>query len=596
MGDRFIFDIETIGLLPSLTKKEDLLIIVGQELNTGESFAVKLDECEEFARRLYKADQLIGHNIFGFDLPALQKTLGWWDRLDDERDFDTLIATRLIWSNLYEDDLARAKANPQYPLPKNMYGQHSLKAWGIRTGTMKDDFAGDFSLGYTDEMFEYAKQDVVATRALWDLIQEQNYSDMALDGEMAFARLMAEQEATGFPFSVEKAEDLVKTLTVAQAELHQEIAAAIPPWVVEEPFTPRANNSKLGYAKGVPTVKRKTIVFNPTSRDHISDRMKALYGWKPSVFTPNGKPKVDENVLMELDYPIAQLLAKNFLLSKRLSQLATGNQAWMKKEINGKIHGKVITNGAVTGRCTHASPNVAQVPSTRAWYGTECRELFTAPEGRVLVGSDASGLELRVLAHFLSIAGDPSYAEEVVNGDVHTRNQQMAGLPTRDAAKTFIYALLYGAGDELIGKTVGGGRGEGRKLKTKFFDSLPALRKLVDACKSKSQHRGYLIGIDGRRLHSKSPHSSLNLLLQSAGALVCKNWAVQANRLFKERNLDVQWHAAVHDEYQVSCPKDQADLVGAAFQDAMRLTQTHYNIKCQLDTDFNVGSNWAQTH
>jgi DNA polymerase I-like protein with 3'-5' exonuclease and polymerase domains len=192
--------------------------------------------------------------------------------------------------------------------------------------------------------------------------------------------------------------------------------------------------------------------------------------------------------------------------------------------------------------------------------------------------------------------GDPSYAEEVVNGDIHTTNQKAAGLDTRSQAKTFIYALLYGGGDAKVGSITGGGAETGRELKTRFFKALPALGKLIHVCQSKADDRGYLVGLDGRKLHSRSIHSSLNLLLQSTGALVCKQWLIEADKLFSERSLDVQWHAWVHDEAQVSCPPDQADAVGQAFQDAMRQTQAHFNFKCQLDTDFSVGSSWAETH
>lgn len=596
MAERFIFDIETKGFLDVLNSTEDLLIITARELNSGENFAVKLDECEDFARRLYEADQLIGHNILTFDFPALQKCLGWWDRLEDPRDFDTLIATRLIYSNLFEEDMARGKANRNSEFPKKLWGSHSLKAWGMRTGTMKDDFEGDFSLGYSDEMFEYAKQDVVATTALYDLILSHNYSSQALDLEMAVARLMARQERIGFPFDVTSAEELTKTLMVEQSKLHQDLQAAFPPWETYQEFIPKVNNKTRGYVRGVPFKKTTTVIFNPSSRDHIADRLQTVHGWKPQDWTPAGKPKVDETVLMGLPYPEAELLARNFLIDKRLGQLATGQQAWLKKQTDGAIHGRVITNGCVSSRATHSSPNIAQVPGNRALYGTECRSLFRAPEGRVLVGSDASGLELRALAHMLALAGDPSYAEEVVNGDVHTRNQEMAGLPTRDAAKTFIYALLYGGGDTLIGQIVGGGAKQGKELKDKFFSALPALGRLIAGCKKRYDTVGYLKGLDGRKLHIRSPHGALNLLLQSAGSLVCKQWLVEMDSIFQERGLDVLHHAWVHDEVQLSCPTDQAESVGQACQDAMRNVQKVFNFKCQLDTDFNVGLNWSETH
>jgi DNA polymerase I-like protein with 3'-5' exonuclease and polymerase domains len=592
--EQWVFDIETRGFLDNLKNPSDLFIITAEEINTGEVVAVRLDECEPFARRLYKADRLIGHNIFTFDLPALQATLGWWDRLEDPRDFDTMIATRLIWSNLFDEDITRRKGNPDY-LPGNLMGSHSLKAWGLRLGVMKDDYSGGFE-EYNDEMFEYAKQDVVVTKALWDLIVSKNYPQAALDLEQSVARLMARQERTGFCFDVHSAEELLRDLMAEQAEIHVRLQAAFPPWEIKTPFTPKVNNSKRGYVKGVETFKVKEVVFNPSSRDHIANRLQVLHGWKPKVFTDGGKPKVDETILESLPYPEAHLLARNFMLDKRIGQLATGPQAWLKKQKEGKIHGRVITNGAVTGRATHSHPNVAQVPSSRAPFGERCRSLFQAPRGRVLVGSDASGLELRCLAHFLHMAGDPSYAEEVVNGDIHTKTQEAAGLPTRDQAKTFSYALLYGAGNGKIGSIIGKGADEGKAIKARYFENIPALEVLIDSCQTKAKQRGYLKGLDGRQLHCRSPHSALNLLLQSAGALVCKQWIIECDRLFQDRGFDVQWHGWVHDEIVVSCPPDEAEAIGMACQDAMRATQSHFQFRCQLDVDHHVGPSWAEVH
>jgi len=597
---RYIFDIETRGFLDGLNGPDDLYIITAIDIDSGERFDAKPDECEALARKLYDADLLIGHNIFSFDLPALQKTLGWWDRLEDPRDFDTMIAGRLVWSNLYNQDHARGRGGST--LPKNLYGSHSLKAYGLRLGVMKDDYSGGFMDGWNPEMHSYAKQDVECTLALYEHILAQEYSQQALDLEMSVARLMARQERTGFCFDEQTAEELLRDLMAEKATIQARLQAAFGSWeVLGERFTPKANNSKRGYVKGVETRKPgKTVVFNPSSRDHIANRLTALYGFEPEVLTDSGKPKIDETILLQLyedrGWDVCKDLADNFMIEKRLGQLSDGNQAWLKRQKGGRIHGRVITNGAVSGRATHSSPNLGQVPGNAAPYGKRCRSLFVAPRGRVLVGSDASGLELRCLAHFLGVMGDPSYAEEVINGDIHTKNQTAAGLPSRDQAKTFIYALLYGGGPAKIGSIVGKGADEGAKLKKKFFKAVPALGKLSKKCQKRATKRGYLLGLDGRHLHSRSPHSSLNLLLQSAGALLCKQWGLEMDKLFTERGLDVQYHAWVHDEYQLSCPPDQAEAVGQACQDAMRAVQDHFNFKCQLDTDYNVGKSWAETH
>src|SRR5690606_31621074 len=184
------------------------------------------------------------------------------------------------------------------------------------------------------------------------------------------------------------------------------------------------------------------------SRTHIYKRLKDKYNWKPKEFTEKGTPKVSEEVLESLPYPEAELLNEYLMIQKRISQLAEGHSAWLKMvRPDGRIYGSVITNGAVTGRMTHNSPNLAQVPAVNVPYGKECRSLFTVPDDRVLVGADASGLELRCLAHYMARFDKGAYARELLEGDIHTANQKAAGLPTRDNAKTFIYAFLYGAGD-----------------------------------------------------------------------------------------------------------------------------------------------------
>ena len=208
------------------------------------------------------------------------------------------------------------------------------------------------------------------------------------------------------------------------------------------------------------------------------------------------------------------MLSEYLLLNKRIGQLATGKQAWLKMEKKGRLHGRVNHMGAVTSRCTHANPNMAQVPSVGAAFGVECRSLFHSPQGYSLLGADASGLELRCLAHYMAAYDGGSYASVVLEGDVHTTNQEAAGLPTRNNAKTFIYGFLYGAGDEKIGKIIGKGSTEGRRIKNKFLKKLPALKNLKDAVSLAAKERGWIKGLDGRIIPIRHSHAALNTLLQ----------------------------------------------------------------------------------
>jgi DNA polymerase I-like protein with 3'-5' exonuclease and polymerase domains len=544
-----------------------------------------------------EADCIAGHNVIKFDIPVLQKLYPWFT-IDPSKVFDTLVATRLIWANVKDTDNVLLKREQ---LPGKLFGSHSLEAWGYRLGNYKGDFKGPWYT-FTQEMLDYCVQDVEVTASLFAKIQSENYAQQALDLEHQVAWLMAHQERNGFHFDIKKAADLLAKLAKRRAECEHELTSFFGNWEVELPeFTPKVNNKKLGYTKGVPVKKTKTVVFNPSSRDHIADRLITLYGWKPTEFTEGGKPQVDEVVLGKLDYPPCKLLTEYLLIQKRISQLNEGGQAWMKCEKKGKIHGSVNPNGAVTGRATHAYPNISQVPSSGSPYGHECRELFTVPRGWLLVGADASGLELRCLAHFMAKWDGGKYADVLLGGDIHTENQKAAGLETRSQAKTFIYGFLYGAGDAKIGTIVGGTPGDGRKLKQKFLRSLPALGRLVDAVQAASK-RGHLVGLDGRRIHVRSSHAALNTLLQGAGAIVCKQWLVLLEEHLSSKfkhgwDGDYAFCAWSHDEVQIACRNEEvAKYVAEIAPKMVTAAGEHFGFRCRLDGESKIGTTWADTH
>ena len=292
---------------------------------------------------------------------------------------------------------------------------------------------------------------------------------------------------------------------------------------------------------------------------------------------------------------LAELVKEYLLVQKRISQITSWMEAVGK---DGRVHGKVITNGAVTGRMTHSSPNMAQIPNSGSIYGPECRECWTVEEGNVLVGCDASGLELRMLAHYMK---DEDYVRTVCEGsskngtDVHTVNQRAAGLATRDNAKTFIYAFLYGAGDAKIGSIVGGNAAAGKKLKSNFLGQTPALAKLIEKVQTLST-KGYLPGLDGRCLWIRSEHAALNTLLQGAGAIVMKKALVLFDDKVTANKWKVKCVANVHDEAQLECAKDIADDVGKAFKQSIIEAGEHFKLRCPLDGEYKIGNNWRETH
>ena len=567
---KLIFDIEADHLLEEATTVH---CIVAIDPDTDTVYTFEPDSIKKGLSFIAGAEELIGHNIIDYDLRLLNKLHGFEY---SGKVFDTLVYSRTIWPDIKEVDF---KLVNKINFPQKLIGSHSLKAWGYRLGELKGDFGSDIeSFGtYTTEMLEYCVQDTKVTSKLYQKILAKNFSQEALDLETELHTLLLQQQEHGFPFDTSNAQQLYSQLAQRRHEIEQELQDTFEPTVVEL------------------KTKTKTIPFNPASRQQIADRLMKR-GWKPKAFTNTGEPKVDETVLAGIDMPEARLLNEYLLLNKRIGQIATGKQAWLKMEKNGKLHGRVNHMGAVTSRCTHSNPNMAQVPSVGAPYGTECRSLFHSPKGYSLLGADASGLELRCLAHYMASYDDGAYSKVVLEGDVHTTNQEAAGLPTRSNAKTFIYGFLYGAGDEKIGKIIGKGSREGKNIKNKFLKQLPALKYLKDAVSKAAEERGWVKGLDGRIIPIRHSHAALNTLLQSAGAIICKTWYVFIARAIKKANLDAQIVAFIHDEVQLVVKKGQEDEAGKLIQLCMEEVERHFKFRCKLDSEYKYGSNWADTH
>lgn len=573
---RLIFDIETDGLLDDVTKVHCL---VTEDIDTGESWSFTPRNIENGIDLLRKATLLVGHNVITFDLPVLKKVYGVEFGCDIR---DTLVCTRLMCPDIRDHDFKLIAKDPTFP--KEMIGRHSLKAWGYRLGCLK----GEFNTGievfkeWTPEMQAYCEQDVKVTKQLWSYIESRGYSNDAVMLEHQFARIIWKMERNGFNFDVAEAQALTAKLMKRRAELEAQLQEVFPPVQL-------AMKTKV-----------KEIPFNPGSRTQIAERFTEKYGWQPTEFTPDGRPKIDESVLSGLEFPEAKVMLDYLLVQKRLGQVAEGDQAWIKLERAGKIHGRVNTNGAVTGRCTHSHPNVAQTPAVGSPYGKDCRSLFRARKGWKLVGADASGLELRCLAHYMAKWDGGAYAKILLEGDIHTENQRAAGLDTRNQAKTFIYGFLYGAGDEKIGRIVGKGRDEGARLRKRFLQKLPALKALKDAITTAAKTRGYLKGLDGRHLPIRSTHAALNTLLQSAGALVMKRATIILEYDLEERGLkfgeDWALVAHIHDEVQIECRPELTDVVGATATNAITKAGATFGFRCPLAGEWRVGETWADTH
>lgn len=645
-----LFDIETDGLLPEVSKIHCINAIdteTGQRLrfNNGTysdgTPSTPDGTIDEGMALIEDADCVAGHNIIEYDLPVLRHVHP--EFVYPRRVYDTRALSRLVYPNLADRDFSAVRAGrvPQDIVAEGLAGNHSLRAWGRRLGFDKGDFDPKdhghtwATVPFMREMDEYCTRDVeVNLRLLGLLLSKEPEWGESFELENAVALIIARQMRKGVAFDSEAAKELVARLQVRRAELEQDCFELFEPWYVRdgrEVFVPKRPNRTTGYVAGAPLSKVQRRVFNPGSRAHIADRLQKLYGWKPEDFTNDGKPKVDESVLAALPYPPAKLLSEYLMVDKRLGQLSDGQKAWLKLvRDDGRIYGTVNSNGAVTGRMTHNGPNLAQVPQSKSPYGKECRSLFTVPPGYKMVGSDADGLELRMLAHYMAPLDGGEYMRAVVSGrkedetDVHNINKKAVGLNKRDSAKTFVYALIYGAQGYTLGLTVFEDftdaqrerflqkhptRSEqeaalkklGESRKRRLMERLPALKQLIDGVKKAAQARGYLIGLDGRKLYVRSQHSALNTLLQGGGAVVMKRALVIADQRLRELGeltweVDGEFVLNVHDEFQSEVLEKHAHTVGRVMADSIRAAGEHYNLRCPLDAGYDVGDNWSETH
>jgi DNA polymerase I-like protein with 3'-5' exonuclease and polymerase domains len=573
-----VFDIETDDL--NATK---IHCIVAQDVDTETIYTFPPDMIQTGCRFLARADTLIGHNIIGFDIPMVHKFSDV--DLSNIPVIDTLVLSRLF--------------NP------NREGGHSLEKWGYKLGYHKIDFS-DY-LNYSEDMLNYCIRDVNLNLAVLKELRKESkgFGKESIEMEQSIAGIIKQQEVNGFKFDTAHALVLLAELREKKQAIEDEVHSTFKPkWVDDKLVTPYIKKdgelSKRGltddeYARCLNTLDyspfmRQTLQeFNLGSRKQIGEYLMD-FGWKPDRFTPTGQPIVDEKTLSAITHiHEANLIAQFLLLQKRIAQI----DSWIDAtEDDGRVHGFVIPNGAITGRMTHRSPNMAQVPSSHSPYGKECRACWIVDKGNVLLGVDASGLEIRMLAHYMN---DEEYTNEILNGDIHTANQQLAQLESRDKAKTFIYALMYGAGDEKLGKVVGGNTADGKRARQYFFDNKPSFKSLRDRVQRASAKK-FLKGLDGRKLYVRNQHSALNTLLQGAGAIVMKKALVILDSLLKLNTIQYKFVANIHDEWQIEVDESQADFVGGLAVESIAKAGEYFNLRCPLDGEYKVGGNWSETH
>ena len=553
-------------------------LCVTQDIDTGEVRVWKAPT--GLWEYLKDATLIAAHNGISFDFPILNRL--WKTKIGLKQAYDTLIVSRL--------------------LEPTREGGHSLDAWGQTLGVKKLDYKATWQWmmnrdeAYAGECFDapvegllefYCLRDVSVLRSLFtclcDLVESKDFSEESIKLEHQVASIIKKQETNGFKLDVVHATCLLSDLKLKMGVIYDKMQELYPPYEVERV------SEKTGKL-----LKPEVVTFNPASRQQIAEKLIGL-GWKPTKKTEKGQVIVDEGTLMGLKYPIAGMLSEYMMLQKRIGQI----ESWLEViGKDGRVHGRVITNGAVTGRMTHMKPNMAQIPNSGSPYGPDCRQCWTVEEGNVLVGCDASGLELRMLAHYMK---DENYVKTVTEGsskdgtDVHTVNQKAASLQTRDQAKTFIYAFLYGAGPAKIGSIVGGSAKDGQKLIDAFLKGTPALKRLRDKVSAYAS-KGYVPGLDGRKIWVRSEHAALNSLLQGAGAIVMKKALCIFDAKIRENKWDIKLVANVHDELQFECKPDIAEEAGKACVQSIREAGLAYNLRCPLDGEYKVGRNWRETH
>ena len=575
----YILDLECDNLLDKVTK---IHCIVMKDINTNEIFN-DIDIC---LKKIKDAKLLIGHNLIAFDIPVLKKVLN----VDiDCEVYDTLVACRLIYAHIREIDFKMMHSG----FPKNLISSQSLKAWGYRLKMHKGEKPVDWAV-YTPEMLKYCEQDVHVTHTLYNKLMTKEYSEESLKLEHDVQKICTQMMLNGIEFDTAKAKELYSKLSAERETLAKQLHEFFPPWIEESTFIPKRDNKKMGYIAGMPFIKKKKIQFNPNSRDHIAFRLKEIRNWKPKEFTPDGKPKVDDEILKQLDYPEAKILSRYFMIQKRIAQIAEGNNAWLKLEKNNRIYGSINTNGAITGRATHSNPNLAQVPAIILEFGPECRSLFKAADGYVLVGADMSQIELRVLGHYISAYDGGEYADDVINGDIHTRTLQALGLTQEERwlAKRFMYTFLYGGGGKKLAEVMNTTPQEGFRLKDQFLKKIPALKTLVNKVQEVGA-RGDIGGLDGRRIFCRSQHSALNSLLQSGAAIASKHWIAECKEFLNDDCRLVAW---IHDELILEVKKDKAETIKKEVIKAIERAGVKSHLRVPLTGESRIGPNWKEIH
>ena len=413
--------------------------------------------------------------------------------------------------------------------------------------------------------------------------------------EHQVAQILTNQEIHGWYFDERAAWELASSLRKELEETHQLLRDRYP-FVAGSLFTPKRDNRTQGYVKGAEFTRLKEL--NPTSRDHIAWILQTLHGWKPTQMTTTGKPIIDETVLKEMAASGGPSVALEFLkcldITKSLGMISEGTNAWLKLcTTANRIHHHCSV-ATVTHRCAHRNPNLAQCKSDE-----EFRKLFKATPGQIMVGADLSGIELRMLGHYLGRYSN-TFTETLLNGDIHQVNADKVGV-SRRAIKTITYAFLYGSADTRLGHSFDSSlndsdaKSKGAEIREAFVSAIDGLEELLKSIKKASQ-KGFIKSIDGRKIALDSPHKALNYLLQSGAGVVAKRWLLINQQTIKSTKLCCAQLAFIHDELQFECHPDHAADLSASLVSSAAEAGEYYNLRVPIAAEAKQGKNWAEVH
>jgi DNA polymerase-1 len=643
---RLLWDIETDGLLQELTKVHCVSAV---DVDSSYSRFYTGNQIKDFLEYISNpAIELIGHNIINFDLQALKKVYGWTP-VEGQKITDTLILAQLLFPDLKNEDADGTHGAPGKIFSGKDTGSHSLRAWGQRCKCFKGDYAGGWEI-YNDEMGKYCIQDTNTNKTVFHFLESRIADKLcagstAIELEHSIAPILARQQNYGVLFNKEVAEQLIVTLVGSLIENKQTLQDIFKPRTVNaDIIVPKRPNLLKGYVVGVPFQKTKVEEFNPGSRQQIISRLRTEFGWDPTEFTEKGNPKMNEDIIENLPFKELYPLKAYLTIKKRLSQIEGGKQAWMNKiGKDGRIRGGINQNGTVTGRMAHFGPNLGQVPAAYSLYGKECRELFIAGKGKILIGVDADALEMRCLAAYLAPLDGGKFRDSILHGskdnktDPHSINAEAMGID-RETAKTVFYAWIYGAKNAKVGRIImeagvdleqyvdnfekevesmitwarkkGSEKTDlywkcwivGKECLARLGDRIPELNQLKMKVLEKVKERGYIKGLDGRKLIMRAEHGQLNMLLQSAGALIMKVALYLADQEMQSMGLvpgkDYEYVLNVHDEndLEVTDSPEIIEKVSNVLNKCINDAALFFNFPCEQKSTVKVGKNWYEIH